>query len=538
MKKSNFLNGAIVSTLGIVLCKIIGLVYVIPFYAMIGATGGALYSYAYSIYAIFLSLSTSGIPVAMSKLVSEYNALEQYHTKEKAFKIGSTIIFSLAFIAFIALMIFAKDIAFALKGDATGGNSLDDIAFVIRVISTALLVVPLFSVTKGYLRGHKMMTASSASDVLEQLVRVILLLLGSFVTIKVLKLKTKVAVSCAVFSATIGALTGYLFLRRTIKKNEKDFNRHARMKAEEKENTTKVLIKRILIYAIPFVLIDLINSAYVVVNSTTIIKTLTGLGYSGYDAEIVLSSIATWASKLDMIIISVAIGFVTSLIPHITANYVKNDLDAVHTKINQAIEMLLLIVLPMTLGLTFLAQPVWVIFYGYNELSISVFTLYAIQALTYSLHWLLINVMQSLNKSKVTLMTLIAALVFKIIFNVPIMKFLPTIGIEAYQGATITTLLCQIGSIIFILLYLKKAINIKYKPILGNVGKIIFSSLMMMMALILFTIIVDINVKTRVSAVMICVIYATVGMTVYGLLTYKLGLLNRFIKIIKNKRTT
>ena len=239
-----------------------------------------------------------------------------------------------------------------------------------------------------------------------------------------------------------------------------------------------------------------------------------------------------------MIIISVAIGFVTSLIPHITANYVKNDLDAVHTKINQAIEMLLLIVLPMTLGLTFLAQPVWVIFYGYNELSISVFTLYAIQALTYSLHWLLINVMQSLNKSKVTLMTLIAALVFKIIFNVPIMKFLPTIGIEAYQGATITTLLCQIGSIIFILLYLKKAINIKYKPILGNVGKIIFSSLMMMMVLILFTIIVDINVKTRVSAVMICVIYATVGMTVYGLLTYKLGLLNRFIKIIKNKRTT
>ena len=538
MKKSNFLNGAIVSTLGIVLCKIIGLVYVIPFYAMIGATGGALYSYAYSIYAIFLSLSTSGIPVAMSKLVSEYNALEQYHTKEKAIKIVSTIIFSLAFFAFIALMIFAKDIAFALKGDATGGNSLDDIAFVIRVISTALLVVPLFSVTKGYLRGHKMMTASSASDVLEQLVRVILLLLGSFVTIKVLKLKTKVAVSCAVFSATIGALTGYLFLRRTIKKNEKDFNRHARMKAEEKENTTKVLVKRILIYAIPFVLIDLINSAYVVVNSTTIIKTLTGLGYSGYDAEIVLSSIATWASKLDMIIISVAIGFVTSLIPHITANYVKNDLDAVHTKINQAIEMLLLIVLPMTLGLTFLAQPVWVIFYGYNELSISVFTLYAIQALTYSLHWLLINVMQSLNKSKVTLMTLIAALVFKIIFNVPIMKFLPTIGIEAYQGATITTLLCQIGSIIFILLYLKKAINIKYKPILANVGKIIFSSLIMIGALIEFTAIVSIDVKTRISAVMICVIYATLGMLVYGLLTYKFGLLNRFIKILKNKRTT
>lgn len=538
MKKSNFLNGAIISTLGIVVCKIIGLIYVIPFYAMIGTTGGALYSYAYSIYAIFLSLSTSGIPVAMSKLVSEYNALEQYHTKERAFKIGSTIIFSFAFIAFIALMLFAPEIAYFLKGDATGGNTIEDISLVIRIISTALLIVPVFSVTKGYLRGHKMMTASSLSDVLEQLVRVAILLLGSFIAIKVLKLKTKFAVCIAVFSATIGAFFGYGYLFYIIKKNKKDFNKNAHIKEEEKNITTKTLVKRIFMYAIPFVVIDLINSAYVIVNSGTIIKTLTRLGYSGEDAEIVLSSIATWASKLDMIIISVAIGFVTSLIPHITANYVKKDFEQVHLKINQAIEMLLLIVLPMTLGLTFLAQPVWVIFYGYNALSINVFTLYAIQALTYSLHWLLINVLQSLNKSKVTLCTLIGALIFKIVFNVPIMEFVPKLGIPAYQGATITTLLCQVGSIIFILLYLKKAINIKYKPILANVGKIIFSSLIMIGALIAFTAIVSIDVKTRISAVMICVIYATLGMLVYGLLTYKFGLLNRFIKIFKNKRTT
>ena len=88
------------------------------------------------------------------------------------------------------------------------------------------------------------------------------------------------------------------------------------------------------------------------------------------------------------------------------------------------------------------------------------------------------------------------------------------------------------------LLYLKKAINIKYKPIIANIGKIIFSSLIMIGTLIAFTAIVSIDVKTRISAVMICVIYATLGMLVYGLLTYKFGLLNRFIKIFKNKRTT
>ena len=71
MKKNGFLEGALIATIGIVLCKIIGLFYVIPFYAIIGAQGGALYSYAYSIYNMFLNLATSGIPVAMSKVVSE-----------------------------------------------------------------------------------------------------------------------------------------------------------------------------------------------------------------------------------------------------------------------------------------------------------------------------------------------------------------------------------------------------------------------------------------------------------------------------------
>ena len=76
MKKNNFFEGSFIATLGIVVCKIIGLLYVIPFYAMISSKGATLYSFAYSIYTVFLSLSTSGIPIAMSKLVSEYNSLE------------------------------------------------------------------------------------------------------------------------------------------------------------------------------------------------------------------------------------------------------------------------------------------------------------------------------------------------------------------------------------------------------------------------------------------------------------------------------
>ena len=87
-KKNSFMQGAFIATFGIVLCKIIGILYVIPFYAIIGEQGGALYGYAYNIYSIFLGISTAGIPLAMSKLISEYNTLGYIKTKERAFRLG------------------------------------------------------------------------------------------------------------------------------------------------------------------------------------------------------------------------------------------------------------------------------------------------------------------------------------------------------------------------------------------------------------------------------------------------------------------
>ena len=91
MKKSNFINGALIATIGIVLTKFLGIVYVIPFYSIIGESNIALYGYAYTIYNLFLSLSTVGIPPAMSKLISEYNTLGYYKAKKEAFNIGRRV---------------------------------------------------------------------------------------------------------------------------------------------------------------------------------------------------------------------------------------------------------------------------------------------------------------------------------------------------------------------------------------------------------------------------------------------------------------
>lgn len=105
MKKSSFLNGAIIATAGIVITKILGILYVIPFYAIIGESSIALYGYAYTIYNLFLSLSTVGIPPAMSKLISEYNALKYYNTKERAYKLGKYLLIGLGIILFFIMFL-------------------------------------------------------------------------------------------------------------------------------------------------------------------------------------------------------------------------------------------------------------------------------------------------------------------------------------------------------------------------------------------------------------------------------------------------
>ena len=85
LKKNSFKSGALINTVGIFISKILGILYVIPFYALIGTAGGALYGYAYSIYSFFINMSTAGIPLAISRVTSDYNAKGYYNVKKRAF---------------------------------------------------------------------------------------------------------------------------------------------------------------------------------------------------------------------------------------------------------------------------------------------------------------------------------------------------------------------------------------------------------------------------------------------------------------------
>ena len=212
MKKNGFVGGAIVSTVGIVISKILGIIYVIPFHALVGSLGGALYGYAYTLYSFFLSISTAGIPLSVSKVVSHYNAKGYYGAKKRAFSIARKMALLMGFICFLFLFLFAPLIANLIMGNLSGGNSVEDITLVIRVISLAMLVIPTLSIYRGYIQGHKIMTPPAISQVIEQIVRVTIIILGSYLVIKVFKKSVSLSVMVALLGALVGAVFALMYL--------------------------------------------------------------------------------------------------------------------------------------------------------------------------------------------------------------------------------------------------------------------------------------------------------------------------------------
>ncbi len=519
MKKNNFVQGAFVATLGIVITKILGILYVIPFYSIIGEKGGALYGYAYSIYLVFMAISSAGIPLAISKLISEYQTLGYYDAKQRAFKIGKQISITLGIICFIILFIFAKPLAVAILGDLKGGNTIEDVTFVIRVISTAILVVPVLSVYRGYFEGHKFITPTAISQVFEQVMRVLVIVIGSFLTLKIFKLSLTTAVGVAVFGATVGSLASYFYLIEKRHKNKQKFE-EKELKVKEPKITNKTILKKIAIYAFPLIMIDIFKSLYSMVDTVTVVKAL-GPIYGTKTAESIMSILSTWGAKFNMIIISIATGMIVSLTPNLTAASVVDNTKDVHRKINQSFQMLLFMIVPMTVGLSFLAKPVYTIFYGASKFGPSVLTFYVFVALITALFTTAITITQVLKYYKIVFLSLFSGLVLKSLINVSLIKELYHLGLPAYYGSILASIIGYTLSLMICLVALHKLCGVNYEETIKQFINTLCGTVLMVIGLLLLKLIVPIASTNRFINIPIVIIYTLVGMIIYFFYMYK-----------------
>ena len=165
-KKQNFMHGAAILTVGVVIMKLLGAIYKVPLGNILGDYGYGIFLATYNVYNIFFTLSTAGLPVALSRLIAEADARGQESLKEKTFRA--------AIVTFAAIgMVFSLIMFFGNQWLATAYLVKPDAALSVRAMAPAILLVCLVSAYRGYCQGNGNMIPTTVDEVLEVLFKVI-----------------------------------------------------------------------------------------------------------------------------------------------------------------------------------------------------------------------------------------------------------------------------------------------------------------------------------------------------------------------------
>lgn len=534
MKKNSFIEGAVIATVGIIIVKVIGLLYVIPFNAIIGEKGGALYGYAYNIYMLFLSISSAGFPFAISKLTSEYNALGYKKAIKDTYKIATRIILAISILIFILLFIFAPQIGKLIIGDSTGGNTISDIAFVIRMVSFAILIVPFLSVSKGFLQGYKYIGPTSISQIIEQIVRVIIIIAGSYIALNVFNADLKTAVGIAVSGAFFGGLVAYIYLKIKISKSKL----LPKYQVEDtKKVSTKEIIRKIISYSVPFIVVSLIYNLYNTIDMILVSRTLNDILKMDINVvESVLSVFTTWGVKLNNILLAVTTGLTTSLIPNIVSSFTKKNMKDVNSKFNKALQCTILIIVPATLFLSLLVKPVWTLFYGNSTYGPIVYKLFVFTALFGGLHSVIVNTLQGLSKYKLVITCVLIGLIINTVFDIPLMLVAHKLGFDASYGAIISAMLGYSVSMIISLFILRRKYHFDFSDTIKRIPKYLVSLIAFVGIISLLKLVIPIDLTGRIIQIPILLIFGITSFGVYFIINYFNGNLSNLIDIKKGRK--
>ncbi|MBA2873867.1 putative polysaccharide biosynthesis protein [Thermaerobacillus caldiproteolyticus] len=536
MSSSKLLRGTFILTLGVMLSRILGLVYVIPFHPLVGERGGALYSYGYVPYQIFISLATAGVPLAVSKFVSKYNALGEYRTGYRLFRSGLLLMTITGIVACIVLYMIAPWIAPFVIEEQVKGNSVHDVVTVIRAVSFALIIVPVMSLIRGFFQGHESMGPTALSQVVEQFVRIIFLLASCYIVLRVMHGSLVTAISLATFAAFVGALGGLAVLIWYWWKRKAHLNELLAQDRGQLHPPLKEMYKELIMYAAPFVFVGLATPLYQLIDQFTFNRAMASIGLAKISEE-AYSIFNLWAQKLVIIPVTLATSFGLTLIPTITKAYVADDRKSLRKYLNQTFQVVMFLTVPAVVGMAILAEPVYAAFYSYDPLGEQVLRWYAPTAILFAMFSVTAAVLQGINQQRFTVISLTLGLLIKLLLNTFLITKFATIG------AVLATTLGYFVSVLFNLWIIKKYTNYRYGFVFRRTVLIgIFTTIMsIFVALALPLLEALLHYKGgRFDSMVIVVVGALIGAGVYFFISERSGLLtslfgNRFAFLQRKK---
>ncbi|MEW5070057.1 lipid II flippase MurJ [Bacillus subtilis] len=527
---SKLLRGTFVLTLGTYISRILGMVYLIPFSIMVGATGGALFQYGYNQYTLFLNIATMGFPAAVSKFVSKYNSKGDYETSRKMLKAGMSVMLVTGMVAFFILYLSAPMFAeISLGGKDNNGLTIDHVVYVIRMVSLALLVVPIMSLVRGFFQGHQMMGPTAVSQVVEQIVRIIFLLSATFLILKVFNGGLVIAVGYATFAALIGAFGGLVVLYIYWNKRKGSLLAMMPNTGPTANLSYKKMFFELFSYAAPYVFVGLAIPLYNYIDTNTFNKAMIEAGHQAISQDM-LAILTLYVQKLVMIPVSLATAFGLTLIPTITESFTSGNYKLLNQQINQTMQTILFLIIPAVVGISLLSGPTYTFFYGseslHPELGANILLWYSPVAILFSLFTVNAAILQGINKQKFAVVSLVIGVVIKLVLNVPLIKLMQA------DGAILATALGYIASLLYGFIMIKRHAGYSYKILVKRTVLMLVLSAIMGIAVKIVQWVLGFFISYQdgqLQAAIVVVIAAAVGGAVYLYCGYRLGFLQKIL---------
>ena len=183
--------------------------------------------------------------------------------------------------------------------------------------------------------------------------------------------------------------------------------------------------------------------------------------------------------------------------------------------------------IPAAFGLSFLALPVWNVFYGINEYGPSVFQMSIITAIFSNLYLVSIQTAQSLNKYKTVYVAVIVGFLANALLDVPLMLLFNKLHLPAYYGASFATIIGFSIAVGIVLLSIKKIEGINYSDTWKILLKLLISLAIMLGVLYLLKLVLPFHTTSKLLSIIDIIIYAVIGAVIYLLLTYKMGIIEK-----------
>lgn len=476
------LNGALVLVVATMLVKVIGAIYKIPLTALIGEVGRGYFSSAYEIYTPIYAISMAGLPVAVSKMVSESVTLGNYNDARQIFKVAKKLFLIVGVVGTLLLVLIA--FPYVKLGDC------EDNLWSILMIAPSIFFCCFMSTYRGYYEGLRNMTPTAVSQVIEALGKLILGLLFSKVIIGIgmnmynagqpvfgvvcnsdgeaASAIAPYAAAGAVFAVTLGTVAALLFMIIHKKIKGDNFDRTMLVNSprpRDKKETAKTMIT----IAVPMVISALITNVTNLIDNFTIRTRLAHavsenldffketfaaslIGSGTLDKDIGTYLYGCYFSALDFknLITSITMSLGVSAIPALAAAVAIKNRKEITSTINSVIRICMIVAAPAGLGIAALATPIMTLLYGGTNaenlipISSPIVMIYGIATFVLALSTPLTNVLQAMGRADIPAKTVAIGAVIKVICNF-IFVGIPELNI---YGATIGTILCYLFIII------------------------------------------------------------------------------------------